>query len=68
MSVSDNIRNLEGNMKKYMDQTAAIQIEMYRTEGSLRVFKNFADLGIETIKIPPRPEDIVDDSEVIDKT
>ena len=52
LSVSENIRVLEENMKKCNDQIVVIQQELLRFEGSLRVFKNMSDIGIEQIQIP----------------
>ena len=61
--VSDNIRLIEENMRKLREQSDLIKIELNRLEGSLRVFKNLQDIGVETI---PVPKDVVDNSEVID--
>jgi hypothetical protein len=63
LSVSENIKVLEDNARKLNDQIASIQQELVRIDGSLRVFKSLADLGIEQI---PLPKDVVDNSEVID--
>jgi hypothetical protein len=63
LSVSENIRVIEENMKKLQDQITVIQQEIVRLDGSLRVFKSMSDLGIEQI---PIPKDEVDNSEVID--
>lgn len=63
LSVSENIKVLEDNMKKLNDQIGTIQQELIRLDGSLRVFKSLADLGIEQI---PLPKDVIDNSEVID--
>jgi hypothetical protein len=63
LSVSENIRVIEENMKKLQDQAALIQQEIVRLDGSLRVFKSMSDLGIEKITIP---KDEVDNTEVID--
>jgi hypothetical protein len=61
--VSENIRLIEENMRKLKEQSDLIKIELSRLEGSLRVFKNLQDLGVETIQVP---KDVVDNSEVID--
>ena len=61
--VSENIRVLEDNMRKLKEQIELIKVEITRHEGSLRVFKNLQDLGVETIQVP---KDVVDNSEVID--
>jgi hypothetical protein len=63
LSVSENIKVLEDNIKKLNDQIGTIQQELVRLDGSLRVFKSLSDLGIEQI---PLPKDVVDNSEVMD--
>jgi hypothetical protein len=63
LSVSENIRIIEENMKKLSEQAISIQQELIRLEGSLRVFKNMSDLGIENIQLP---KDEVTDTEVMD--
>lgn len=64
VSVSENIRIIEENMKKLSDQIILTQQELIRLDGSLRVFKNFSDLGIDQITLP---QDEVTNREVIDK-
>lgn len=58
LSISDNIT-------KIYEQMTLLQNELARLEGSLRVFKNFKDLGIENIEIPSEVEnnDITDDDD-----
>ena len=63
LSVSENIRVLEENKKKLGDQISIIQQELARLDGSLRVFTNLRDLGVENIQIP---KDEVTNREVID--
>ena len=52
LSVSENIRILEENKKKLGEQISIIQQELVRLDGSLRVFTNLRDLGVENIQIP----------------
>jgi hypothetical protein len=52
LSVSENIRILQENKNKLNEQTALIQQELVRLDGSLRVFTNLRDLGVENIPIP----------------
>jgi hypothetical protein len=52
LSVSENIRILEENKKKLIEQTSLMQQELVRLDGSLRVFTNLRDLGVENIPIP----------------
>ena len=61
--VSENIRIIEENMKKLNEQVVVIQQEMIRLDGSLRVFKNLRDVGVEKIELP---KDEVTNREVID--
>jgi hypothetical protein len=61
--VSENIRILEENMKKLNEQVVVIQQEMIRLDGSLRVFRNLRDVGIEKIDLP---KDEVTNREVMD--
>jgi hypothetical protein len=61
--VSENIRILEENMKKLNEQVVVIQQEMIRLDGSLRVFKNLRDVGVEKIDLP---KDEVTNREVMD--
>ncbi len=63
LSVSENIRVTEENIKKLSDQVVIIQQELLRLEGTLRVFKNFRDVGVETIHLP---KDEVINREVMD--
>jgi hypothetical protein len=63
LSVSENIRVLEDNKKKLNEQSSIIQQEIVRLEGSLRVFLNLRDLGVENI---PIPKDEVINREVTD--
>lgn len=63
LSVSENIRVLEENKKKLGEQIAVIQQELIRLDGSLRVFINLRDLGVENIQIP---QDEVINREVTD--
>jgi hypothetical protein len=63
LSVSENIRVLEENKKKLGEQIGVIQQELVRLDGSLRVFLNLRDLGVENIQIP---QDEVTNREVTD--
>jgi len=44
-NVSDNIKNIEAHIQR-------LQLEIVRLEGSLQVFKQMSDLGIERVPIP----------------
>ena len=58
LSVSENI-------KKIYEQMTLLQNELARLEGSLRVFKNLQELGIEHIPIPA-PASAVENNDVTD--
>ena len=58
LSVSENI-------KKIYEQMTILQNELARLEGSLRVFKNLQDLGVENIPIPVA-ETAVENEDVTD--
>jgi len=53
------------NIKKIYEQMTLLQNELARLEGSLRVFKNLQDLGIENIPIPAAAS-AVENNDVID--
>ena len=65
LSVSDNIKLYTENIQKLIAQKSEIEKEMYRLEGSIRVFENFKKLGIETIQIN-NDNNILENTEVID--
>jgi len=67
LSVSQNITKCEGEIKKLIEQLTLINQEITRLDGSLRVFKNLQELGIENIVIP-NSKNIVDNTEVIDNS
>jgi hypothetical protein len=67
LSVSQNITKCEGEIKKLIEQLTLINQEITRLDGSLRVFKNLQELGIENIVIP-NSKNIIDNTEVIDNS
>ena len=60
LSVSENI-------KKIYEQMTLLQNELARLEGSLRVFKNLQELGVEIIPIPVA-ETAVENDDVTDQS
>lgn len=60
LSVSENI-------KKIYEQMTLLQNELARLEGSLRVFKNLQELGVEIIPIPIA-ETAVENDDVTDQS
>ena len=67
LSVSQNIEKCEGQIKKLVEQMTLTNQEIIRLDGSLRVFKNLQELGIENIVIPDS-KNIIDNTEVIDNS
>jgi len=65
LSVSENIENSKNVINKLKLQLVEIQNEVLRMEGSLRVFEQFKQNGIETIQIKPK-EFNIENTEVID--
>jgi hypothetical protein len=63
LSVLNNIDLIGKQLENFNKQKEEIDKEILRLEGSLRVFKQLKDVGLETIDIP---EDIVENTEVID--
>jgi len=51
-SISENVKNIEAHMAKLRDQAALITTELVRLDGSLAVFKQMSDLGIESVPLP----------------
>jgi hypothetical protein len=51
-SISENIKNIETHISKLQQQMGLIQTELVRLDGSLSVFKQMSDLGIENVPIP----------------
>ena len=63
-SISENIKNIEAHMTKLRDQSALINTELVRLDGSLSVFKQMSDLGIENVPLPK--DEIVESLEAMD--
>lgn len=52
LSVSANIKALENHVYQLQQQMAAIQTELIRLDGSLAVFRQLSDLGLENVPLP----------------
>jgi hypothetical protein len=61
--VSENIKAIEDNIRKLNEQLVAVQTELIRAEGGLRIFKQLKDLGVE--QVPTNQPDEVTNTEVI---
>lgn len=44
--------NVDENIKKIIETINALTAEIYRLEGSLRVFKEFESKGLKTVDLP----------------
>lgn len=51
-SISGNVKNIETHMDNLRKQLVLIRKELIRLDGSLQVFKQMSDLGIENVPIP----------------
>ena len=51
-SVSSNIKALEAHIHQLQQQMGAIQTELIRLDGSLAVFRQMSDLGLENVPLP----------------
>ena len=67
LSVSENIEHSKHVIQKLKVQINEIEKEIFRMEGSLRVFEQMKQNGIETIQIKPK-EFNIENTEVIDST
>lgn len=65
LSVSENIENSKNVINKLKLQLVEIQNEVLRMEGSLRVFEQLKQNGIDTIHIKPN-EFNIENTEVND--
>lgn len=65
LSVSENIENSKNVINKLKLQLIEIQNEVLRMEGSLRVFEQLKQNGIDMIQIKPN-EFNIENTEVID--
>lgn len=47
--------NVEENVKKIIEAINGLTAEIYRLEGSLRVFKEFESKGLKEVDLPDAP-------------
>ena len=57
--------NVEENIMKIERAIEEMTQEVFRLQGSLRVFKGFKEAGLVDVEIPERPQDPVMESEEI---
>ena len=58
LNVTENIKRIEQSLEELTQ-------EIFRLQGSLRVFKGFQEAGLENVEIPEKGEG--DEEEVIEK-
>lgn len=62
LNVTENIKRIEQTLEELTQ-------EIFRLQGSLRVFKGFQEAGLENVEIPEKGDEEREDSEeVIEKT
>jgi hypothetical protein len=49
--------NVDENIKKIIEAINGLTAEIYRLEGSLRVFKEFESKGLKEVDLPDAPRD-----------
>jgi len=52
ISVIENISGLHKNLQQIRQQTREAEVETYRIEGMIRVFKSLQDVGVIDIPVP----------------
>ena len=74
INITENIDGLSNNLLHIRQQTKEADIETYRIEGMIRVFKSLQEVGINEIAIPdvketplepPTDDEVVDDPAAI---
>ena len=69
INVADNLSGLANNLQQIRQQTKDAEIESYRIEGMIRVFKGLHEVGVTEIVVPEKPEkplEAVAEEEVLD--
>lgn len=67
ISIAENLSGLSNNLQQIRKQTREAEVESYRIEGMIRVFKNLHDVGVVEIPVPEtKPLETATDDEVID--
>jgi hypothetical protein len=67
INITENINGLSNNLQQIRKQTKEAEVESYRLEGMIRVFKNLHDVGVTEIALPDtKPLEGVTEEQVID--
>ena len=51
------VLNVEANIEKITNELEKLHQEIYRLQGSLRVFLGFKEVGLEEIDVPDKEEE-----------
>lgn len=57
--------NVDENIKKIIEAINGLTAEIYRLEGSLRVFKEFESKGLKEVDLPDAPETTPSDESIV---
>ncbi len=66
INVAENLSGLANNLQQIRQQTKDAEIESYRIEGMIRVFKGLHEVGVTEIAVPEKPLEAVAEEEVLD--
>ncbi len=56
INVTDNISGLTNNLQKIRQQTHEAEVEAFRIEGMIRVFKSLHEVGVLEIPVPEKEQ------------
>ena len=75
ISVVENLNGLTNNLTQIRQQTREAEVESFRIEGMIRVFKSLQDVGVTEIPVPegvkvlePPVDEVIDDPAAIQET
>jgi len=68
INIAENLNGLSNNLQQIRKQTKEAEVESYRIEGMIRVFKNLHDVGVVEIPVPEaKPLESATEEQVIDE-
>lgn len=72
ISVVENLDGLTNNLNQIRQQTREAEVESFRIEGMIRVFKSLQDVGVTEIPVPegvkvlePPVDEVIDNPEEV---
>lgn len=75
INVVENLDGLTNNLNQIRRQTREAEVESFRIEGMIRVFKSLQDVGVTEIPVPeevktlePPVDEVLDDPAAIQET